>query len=96
MKVLGHLYKMMYDAVQDAEMLVDYAVDAIKDEKTAEYGKYFAANAANRLTKDYKEAKTYLEAIIAKEELADNIIATIALEKLDTWKDNIIHRIEKL
>ena len=95
MKVLGHLYKMMYDAVQDAEMLVDYAVDAIKDEKTAEYGKYFAANAANRLTKDYKETKAAIEAIMEKTKEEPDSIASIALEELEDWKNSLIHRVEK-
>lgn len=100
MKVLCYLYKVMYDAVKDAEMITGYVLELQKEENMEDMMKYFAANAVNRLTKDYKDAKALFETIVAKENISveDHMgcVATMALEELDSWKDNVIHRLEKI
>lgn len=97
MKVLAYLYKNLRDCVKDAEMNVDYAEDLEDCPELAEIMKYFAANAMNRLTKEYKDTKTLLDALLAKEKTSEiHCIAEVALEELDEWKDNILRCIEKM
>ena len=95
MKVLGHLYKMMYDHAKDAAMLLDYAEELINEPVLADIMKFFITTAAGRLTKDYKETKAVIEAIMEKTKEEPDSIASIALEELEDWKNSLIHRVEK-
>lgn len=97
MKVLAYLYKNLRDCVKDAEMNVGYAEELEDCPEMEEVMKYFAANAMNRLTKEYKDTKAILDALMAKEKSSEiHCIAEVALEELDEWKDNIVRRIEKM
>lgn len=96
MKVLGHLYKILNDNTKDAAMLLDYAEELKNEPEMADIMKFFITTAAGRLTKDYKETKAVIEAIMEKTKEEPDSIASIALEELEDWKNSLIHRIEKL
>ena len=95
MKVLGHLYKILKDHTKDAAMLLDYAEELKNEPEMADIMKFFITTAAGRLTKDYKETKAVIEAIMEKTKEEPDSIASIALEELEDWKNSLIHRIEK-
>lgn len=95
MKVLGHLYKILNDHTKDAAMLLDYAEELKNEPEMADIMKFFITTAASRLTKDYKETKAVIEAIMEKIKEEPDSIASIALEELEDWKNSLIHRIEK-
>ena len=95
MKVLGHLYKILNDNTKDAAMLLDYAEELKNEPEMADIMKFFITTAAGRLTKDYKETKAVIEAIMEKTKEEPDSIASIALEELEDWKNSLIHRIEK-
>lgn len=97
MKVLANLYKNLRDCVKDAEMNVGYAEELTDCEELHEVMKYFAANAMNRLTNEYKDTKTLLDALITKEKSSElHCIAEVALEELEEWRANLLRRIEKM
>lgn len=99
MKLLKHLYKVAYDDVKDAEMILGYAEDAIECGNTA-IAKFLANDALNR-TKHYTEVITMFHNL-AQEEKADlehdslGCVVCHMLEELDDWKDGIVKRLEKL
>lgn len=94
--ILGYLYKLQKDNCKDAEMLLGYAETLKNEADMADIAKFFATNAASRLTKDYKETKAVIDTVMEKLKEEPDCIATIALEELEDWKNSLIHRIEKL
>lgn len=99
MKLLKHLYKVAYDDIKDAEMILGYAEEAIEFGNT-NMAKFFATDALNR-TKHYTEVITMFHNL-ATEEKADlehdalGCVVCHMLEELDDWKDGIVKRLEKL
>lgn len=99
MKLLKHLYKVAYDDVKDAEMILGYAEDAAACEN-GEMAKYFANLALTR-AKHYEEVITLFNNWIKEEKINldhDSLGCVVChmIEELDDWKEGIIRRVEKL
>lgn len=100
MKLLKHLYKVAYDDVKDAEMLLEYAEDA-KENGHMDIAKYFASDALNRASKQYDEIITTFHKLVEAEKVDMNkdclgCLVCHMLEELDEWRDSVVKRLEKL
>lgn len=99
MKLLKHLYKMAYDDIKDAEMILGYAEDAIECGNTT-MAKYFAADALDR-TKHYTDTIGIFHNCAQEEKIdldkeALGCVVCHMLCELDDWKNDIVKRLEKL